>query len=49
MMAKYFSKPYPARAVVGVPSLPRGALLEVEAIMELSGTGAITSELQMPK
>jgi reactive intermediate/imine deaminase len=36
MMAKYFSEPYPARVVVGVSSLPRGALLEVDAIMELS-------------
>jgi reactive intermediate/imine deaminase len=32
-MAKYFSQPYPARAVVGVASLPRGALVEADAIL----------------
>ncbi len=30
-MARYFSQPYPARAVVGVASLPRGALVEADA------------------
>jgi enamine deaminase RidA (YjgF/YER057c/UK114 family) len=34
-MAAYFSPPYPARAAVGVASLPRGALVEVDAIMVL--------------
>ena len=29
----YFSEPYPARAVVGVSALPRGALVEMDAIM----------------
>ena len=32
VMAKYFSQPYPARAAVGVASLPRGALVEADAI-----------------
>jgi reactive intermediate/imine deaminase len=32
-MTKYFSQPYPARAVVGVSSLPRGALVEADAII----------------
>lgn len=32
-MARHFSEPYPARATVGVASLPRGALIEVDAIM----------------
>lgn len=32
-MARYFSQPYPARAVVGVASLPRGALVEADAIV----------------
>lgn len=32
-MQKHFTQPYPARATVGVASLPRGALFEVEAIM----------------
>lgn len=32
-MQKHFTQPYPARSTVGVASLPRGALFEVEAIM----------------
>ncbi len=32
-MARYFSSPYPARAAVGVASLPRGALVEIDGIM----------------
>jgi reactive intermediate/imine deaminase len=32
-MARHFREPYPARATVGVASLPRGALVEVDAIM----------------
>lgn len=35
IMASYFTAPYPARAAVGVASLPRGAQVEVEAIMVL--------------
>jgi reactive intermediate/imine deaminase len=35
-MARHFSEPYPARATVGVASLPRGALVEVDAIMHCS-------------
>lgn len=35
VMAQYFSEPYPARAVVGVAALPRGALVEADAVMEL--------------
>jgi len=35
IMAKYFNQPYPARAAVGVASLPRGAQVEIEAILEL--------------
>jgi reactive intermediate/imine deaminase len=33
VMAQYFSQPYPARAAVGVAALPRGALVEVEAVL----------------
>ena len=33
IMAGYFKQPYPARAAVGVASLPRGALVEIEAIL----------------
>ncbi len=35
IMAQYFSAPYPARAAVGVASLPRGALVEADAILVL--------------
>jgi reactive intermediate/imine deaminase len=33
IMAQYFEQPYPARAAVGVASLPRGALVEADAVM----------------
>ena len=33
IMAEYFSQPYPARAAVGVASLPRGALVEADGVM----------------
>ena len=32
-MADYFQEPYPARATIGVASLPLGADIEVEAIL----------------
>ncbi len=32
-MAKYFNQPYPARAAVGVKELPRGALVEADAVL----------------
>jgi reactive intermediate/imine deaminase len=32
-MARYFSQPYPARAAVGVKELPRGALVEADAVL----------------
>ena len=35
VMAEYFREPYPARAAVGVASLPRGAQGEVECIVAL--------------
>ncbi len=35
VMAEYFTEPYPARAALGVASLPRGAEVEVDAIMVL--------------
>ena len=34
-MATFFGQPYPARSTVGVASLPKGALFEVEAILAL--------------
>ena len=33
IMAEYFSAPYPARAAVGVAALPRGAMVEADAVM----------------
>lgn len=36
IMANYFSQPYPARAAVGVASLPRGALVEADGVIELA-------------
>ncbi len=38
VMAEYFSEPYPARAAVGVASLPKGALVEMDAIMTLTSS-----------
>jgi len=35
VMAEYFSEPYPARAAVGIASLPKGVAVEMDAIMEL--------------
>jgi reactive intermediate/imine deaminase len=32
-MARYFNQPYPARAAVGVKELPRGALVEADAVL----------------
>ncbi len=33
IMAEYFQQPYPARAAVGVASLPRAALVEADGVM----------------
>lgn len=33
IMAQYFQPPYPARAVIGVASLPRGAQVEMDVII----------------
>lgn len=35
IMAEHFSEPYPARAVVGVASLPKDAMIEMDAIMTI--------------
>ncbi len=37
VMAEYFSEPYPARAVIGVSALPKGAAVEIDAVMVLAG------------
>jgi len=33
IMAQYVREPYPARAALGVAGLPRGALVEIDAIL----------------
>ena len=33
IMGEYFTKPYPARAAVGVASLPRNALIEADGVV----------------
>jgi len=35
VMAEYFEQPYPARAAIGVAALPRGAAVEMDAILAL--------------
>ena len=35
VMAEYFSQPYPARAAVGVAALPKGAAVEIDAILDV--------------
>lgn len=33
IMAQYLQQPYPSRAAIGVASLPRGALIEIDCIL----------------
>ena len=40
VMAQYFREPYPARAAVGVAALPKGAAVEMDAVMVLGGKTA---------
>ncbi len=35
-MAEYFAEPYPARAAVGVAALPKGAQVEMDAILSFA-------------
>jgi reactive intermediate/imine deaminase len=35
IMATYFAEPFPARVTIGVASLPRGAQVEIDAVMVL--------------
>jgi reactive intermediate/imine deaminase len=37
IMSEYFTAPYPARAAVGVADLPRGAAVEIDAVLVLAG------------
>lgn len=36
IMGEYFAEPYPARAALGVASLPRGALVEMDGVLVLA-------------
>jgi reactive intermediate/imine deaminase len=36
VMAEYFSEPYPARAAIGVAGLPKGAEVEMDAILHIT-------------
>lgn len=36
LMARYFSEPYPARAAIGVAALPKGAAVEMDAVLVVS-------------
>src|SRR5260221_12584501 len=40
IMAQYVREPYPSRAAVGVAGLPRGALVEIDAILHAGGSPA---------
>ena len=33
VMARYFTEPYPARAAIGVAALPKGAEVEMDAVL----------------
>ncbi|HEY7886163.1 MAG TPA: RidA family protein [Cellvibrionaceae bacterium] len=37
VMARFFTEPYPARAAVGISQLPKGAQVEADGIMVISG------------
>ena len=37
VMAEYFDEPYPARAAIGVASLPKGARVEMEGVLVTNG------------
>ena len=44
LMTRYFVPPYPARAAVGVASLPRGALVEADAVMVLDSSDLLRDD-----
>ena len=33
VMSRYFQQPYPARAAIGINSLPRGSLVEMDGVL----------------
>lgn len=48
VMSRYFEEPYPARAVVGVVALPKGASIEMDAIMVLTRSKIVRLSRPMP-
>ncbi len=36
IMKEYFQEPYPARAAIGVAALPKGAEVEMDAVMDIA-------------
>lgn len=44
IMAGYFRQPYPARAVVGVSTLPRNALVEMDGVLVTNGEAELQPE-----
>ena len=46
VMDQYFREPYPARAAVGVAALPKGAVVEMDAVMVL---GSVRSPIKAKK
>ncbi len=49
VMAQFFQQPYPARAAVGVAALPRGATVEMDAVLVLAGAKKATKPKQKTK
>jgi len=49
IMAQYFREPYPARAAVGVAALPRGAAVEMDAVMVLGARPAAKAKKKTSK
>lgn len=48
VMSRYFAEPYPARAVVGVAALPKGAAIEMDAVMVLTSSKVLRLSKPMP-
>jgi reactive intermediate/imine deaminase len=46
VMAQYFQEPYPARAAIGVAALPKGAAVEMDAIMAVAARAGKKSQRQ---
>ena len=44
IMAGYFREPYPARAAVGVSALPKGANVEMDAVMVIGKSSAAETQ-----